>query len=58
MSVNKSYRAVLAAAKALLVTEGIDPATDADTFHEFEQRLAEKGIVPANYRDLGRMSAI
>src|SRR5439155_4600656 len=28
VSVNKSYRAVLAAAKALLVTEGIDPATD------------------------------
>ena len=53
VSVNKSYRAVLAAAKALLVTEGIDPATDADTFQEFEQRLAAKGIVPAVYKALG-----
>ncbi|MBI4401789.1 MAG: sulfurtransferase TusA family protein [Nitrospirae bacterium] len=53
VSVNKSYRAVLAAAKALLVTEGIDPATDAETLSEFERRLAEKGVVPASYRGLG-----
>jgi sulfite reductase (ferredoxin) len=53
VSVNKSYRAVLAAAKALLVTEGIDPATDADTVQQFEQRLAAKGAVPAVYRNLG-----
>ncbi|MCE3223263.1 MAG: putative Sulfite reductase, contains SirA-like domain (modular protein) [Nitrospira sp.] len=53
LSVNKSYRAVLAAAKALLVTEGIDPATDADTFQEFDQRLANKGSVPAMYQKLG-----
>jgi sulfite reductase (ferredoxin) len=52
VSVNKAYRAVLAAAKALLVTEGLDPATDADTFSEFEQRLAAKGVVPASYRGL------
>src|SRR5215217_995949 len=54
ISVNKSYRAVLAAAKALLVTEGLDLATDAEIFQEFERRLAHKGIVPATYRDLGR----
>ena len=47
VSVNKSYRAVLAAAKALLVTEGLDPATDAEIFQEFERRMAHKGIVPA-----------
>jgi len=52
VSVNKAYRAVLAAAKALLVTEGLDPSTDAETFGEFEQRIAAKGIVPATYRDL------
>ncbi len=52
VSVNKAYRAVLAAAKALLVTEGLDPSTDSDTFNEFEQRLAVKGVVPASYRDL------
>ena len=55
VSVNKSYRAVLAATKALLVTEGIDPATDADTLREFEQRLVPKGIVPSTYRDLGKL---
>jgi sulfite reductase (ferredoxin) len=53
LSVNKSYRAVLAAAKGLLVTEGLDPATDAETFQEFDQRLASKGVVPANYANLG-----
>jgi sulfite reductase (ferredoxin) len=52
VSVNKAYRAVLAAAKALLVTEGLDPSTDAETFSEFEQRIAVKGVVPASYRSL------
>ncbi|MCP9451862.1 MAG: sulfurtransferase TusA family protein [Nitrospira sp.] len=52
MAVNKSYRAVLAAAKALLVTEGLDPSTDAETLSEFDHRIAKKGIVPALYRDL------
>lgn len=52
VSVNKAYRAVLAAAKALLVTEGLDPSTDAETFIEFEQRIAVKGVVSASYRDL------
>ncbi|HET8579641.1 MAG TPA: sulfurtransferase TusA family protein, partial [Nitrospiraceae bacterium] len=53
VSVNKAYRAVIAGAKALLVTEGIDPATDAETFSEFERRLADKDIVPVSYRNLG-----
>ena len=52
VSVNKSYRAVLAAAKALLVTEGLEPSTDAETFIEFDSRIAQKGIVPARYREL------
>jgi sulfite reductase (ferredoxin) len=55
VSVNKAYRAVLAGAKALLVTEGIDPATDAETFTEFERSLAGKGSVPASYRNLGAL---
>ena len=54
VSVNKSYRAVLAAAKALLVTEGLEPSTDAETFAEFDRRIAEKGVVPAIYRDLSK----
>ena len=53
VAVNKAYRAVLAGAKALLVTEGIDPVTDAETVSEFDRRLAKKGIVPASYRNLG-----
>jgi sulfite reductase (ferredoxin) len=52
VSVNKSYRAVLAAAKALLVTEGLEPSTDAETFIEFDSRIAQKGIVPARYLNL------
>lgn len=54
VSVNKSYRAVLAAAKALLVTEGLEPSTDAETFIEFEDKIARKGVVPGQYRDLGK----
>ncbi len=52
IAVNKAYRAVVAGAKALLVTEGLDPATDADTFAEFERRFAQSGKVPAAYRNL------
>jgi sulfite reductase (ferredoxin) len=52
VSVNKSYRAVLAAAKALLVTEGLELSTDAETFIEFDSRVAQRGVVPAIYREL------
>ncbi|WP_455378259.1 sulfurtransferase TusA family protein [Petrachloros mirabilis] len=52
VSVNKSYRAVLAAAKALLVTEGLEPSTDSETFIEFDRLIAPKGVVPSLYRDL------
>ena len=54
VSVNKSYRAVLAAAKALLVTEGLEPSSDAETFAEFDRRIAQKGAVPAMYLDLSK----
>ncbi len=54
VSVNKSYRAVLAVAKALLVTEGLEPSTDSETFIEFENRIASKGVVPALYQALGQ----
>ncbi len=56
VSVNKSYRAVLAAAKALLVTEGLEPSTDSETFVEFERRLVPKGIMPDRYRELGKLA--
>ena len=54
VSVNKSYRAVLAAAKALLVTEGLEPSTDSETFIEFDSRMAQKGVVPSRYQDLSK----
>ncbi|WP_455245415.1 sulfurtransferase TusA family protein [Petrachloros mirabilis] len=54
VSVNKSYRAVLAAAKALLVTEGLEPSTDSETFIEFDRRIAQKGVVPSIYRELSK----
>src|SRR5881296_566365 len=47
-AVNKAYRAVLAAAKAVLVPEGIDPNTDAETFVEFERRFGATGMIAAD----------
>ncbi|MDT7042661.1 sulfurtransferase TusA family protein [Candidatus Nitronereus thalassa] len=53
MAINKAYRAVVAGAKALLVTEGIDPNTDADTLAEFDRFAAGKnGLIPEAYRNL------
>ena len=54
VSVNKSYRAVLAAAKALLVTEGLEPSTDSETFIEFDSRIAQRGMLSPIYRNLNK----
>jgi len=51
MTVNKAYRAVLAAAKALLVTEGVEPATDLQTFEECEARIIATGVLPSNFSE-------
>ena len=51
MTVNKAYRAVLAGAKALLVTEGIEPATDFETFEECDARLIQAGVLPATFSE-------
>jgi len=48
-AVNKAYRAVLAAAKAVLVVDGIDPNTDAETFSEFERRVGVTGRIASDY---------
>jgi len=57
MAINKAYRAVVAGAKALLVTEGIDPNTDADTLAEFDQFAAGKnGLIPEAYRNISSKS--
>ncbi|MCA9473671.1 MAG: sulfurtransferase TusA family protein [Nitrospirales bacterium] len=52
IAINKAYRAVIAGAKAILVTEGTDPNTDADTLAEFDQLVAAKGLLPEAYRNL------
>jgi sulfite reductase (ferredoxin) len=38
----------------LLVTEGLEPSSDAETFAEFDRRIAQKGVVPAIYLDLSK----
>src|SRR5438093_1122773 len=48
-AVNKAYRAVLAAAKAVLVPDGVDPNTDAETLIEFERRVGVTGRIEADY---------
>jgi sulfite reductase (ferredoxin) len=59
-AVNKAYRAVVAASKALLVLEGVDSSIDAEILSEAETRLIAKEILPKSFagvaermRDLG-----
>jgi sulfite reductase (ferredoxin) len=52
MAINKAYRAVVAGAKAILVTEGIDPNTDADTLLEFDNMIQAKGLLPVQYHNV------
>ena len=52
MAINKAYRAVVAGAKAILVTEGIDPNTDADTLLEFDNMIQAKGLLPVEYHNV------
>lgn len=59
-AVNKAYRAVVAASKALLVLEGVDSSIDAEILSEAETRLVAKEVLPKNFtgvaermRDLG-----
>ena len=52
IAINKAYRAVIAGAKAILVTEGTDPNTDADTLAEYDRFVSAKGVMPETYRNL------
>ncbi|WP_447969560.1 sulfurtransferase TusA family protein [Nitrospira sp. M1] len=52
IATNKAYRAVVAGAKAILVTEGMDPNTDADTLAEYDRLVTAKGLMPEAYRNL------
>ena len=59
-AVNKAYRAVVAASKALLVMEGVNSSIDAEILKEAQVRLVGKGVLPPafsrlteEFRDLG-----
>ena len=51
-AVNKAYRAVVAAAKGLLVLEGIDSSIDAEVLSKAETHLVGKGMLPEAYANL------
>ena len=52
IAINKAYRAVVAGAKAILITEGTDPNTDAETLAEFDRLVSAKGLMPPKYHNL------
>ncbi|HSG06109.1 MAG TPA: sulfurtransferase TusA family protein, partial [Nitrospiria bacterium] len=51
-AVNKAYRSVVAAAKGLLVLEGIDSSVDAEVIGEAESHLIAKGTLPKKFAGL------
>ena len=52
IAINLAYRAVVSGAKAILVTEGIDPNTDADTLMEFDTMVRTKNLMPTEYHNI------
>jgi len=52
IAINLAYRAVVSGAKAILVTEGIDPNTDADTLMEFDTMIRTKNLMPIEYHNI------
>ena len=51
------YKALLAAARSLLITQGIEPANDLEAFRAFEERFVEKGLVPETFKELQKRGA-
>lgn len=49
IAINKAYRAVVAGAKAILVTEGLDPNSDEETLTELDRLIAEKALIPDTF---------
>ncbi len=55
-AVNKAYRAIVAAAKGLLVLDGVTSSIDAEVLSQTESRLVKRGILPPAFADLaGRL---
>jgi len=52
IAINKAYRAVVAGAKAILVTEGIDPNSDEETLSECDRLIAAKGLIPEAFHSI------
>ena len=52
IAINKAYRAVVAGAKAILVTEGLDPNSDEETLSEFDRLIAGKGLIPEAFHSI------
>ena len=45
-----AHEAAISAAKALLVTYGIDPSTEEETYREFNTKIVTRGFVPERYK--------
>ena len=56
-AVNQAYRAVVAAAKGLLVLEGMESSIDAEVIEQAETHLIAKGTIPKKFANLaGRLN--
>lgn len=51
-AVNKAYRAVVAAAKGLLVMEGVDSSVDSEILAQAETLLVGNGVLPRSFEGL------
>lgn len=51
------YRALVLAAKALLVTQGLDPRSDLETFKGFEEKFVATGLVSDRFRGVQKKAA-
>ena len=51
------YKALLSAAKALLIVRGIEPTDDLEAFRAFEKEFVDKGLLPEEFRDLQKKGA-
>lgn len=47
-----AHNGLVQSAKALLVTYGIDPETEAELFREFNSKIITRGFMPETYRSL------
>ena len=51
------YKALLSAAKALLIVRGVEPTDDLEAFRVFEEQFVDKGLLPEGFRGLQKKGA-